>query len=83
MHQDRSATDHAPASAARMVDLLAAIRGPEDLSPERLQALSGLPVTSAPDDPRRYGAGLAMGAAALMRTIQSDRNVRFLFRLSR
>ena len=46
MHQDRSATDPAPASAARMVDLLAAIRGPEDLSPERLQALSGLPVTS-------------------------------------
>lgn len=62
MHEDRSATDPAPASAARMVDLLAAIRGPEDLSPERLQALSGLPVTSAPDDPRRYGAGLAIDA---------------------
>jgi hypothetical protein len=62
MHQNHSATDPAPASAARMVGLLAAIRGPEDLSPERLQALSGLPVTSAPDDPRRYGAGLAIDA---------------------
>lgn len=62
MHQDRSATEPTLTSPARMVGLLAAIRGPGDLAPERLQALSGLPVTSAPDDPRRYGAGLAIDA---------------------
>lgn len=62
-------TTHATAATApidlgtRLVQLIDGIRSAADLSPERLESLTGVPVQRDPEDPDRYGFGTPLDDA--------------------